>query len=127
MDQAKKRILVVDDSTTVRMLLCMNLRRMIAASITEAVHGVDALTKLQKDRYDLVVTDMNMPLMGGAELVKKIRTELEQDVPIVILTTMGEEGDRDQGLALGANEYCTKPVNWSDMRRKVLKHLFPQG
>jgi two-component system chemotaxis response regulator CheY len=119
-----KRILVVDDSQTVRMLLSMSLRRMITATVSEAIHGVDALEKLQKEHYDLVVTDMNMPLMGGAELVKRIRTELLQDIPIVILTTMGEDGDRDRGLALGANEYVTKPVNWNELRIKVSKHLF---
>lgn len=125
--QAGKRILVVDDSPTVRMLLCLSLRKMIAASVTEAIHGVDALEKLQKDHYDLVVTDMNMPLMGGAELVKRIRTELVQNIPIVILTTKGEDGDRDRGLSLGANEYVTKPVDWNDLRRKVSKHLSGQA
>ncbi len=125
--EAGKRILVVDDAVTVRMLLCMSLRKMVAASVTEAIHGEDAMEKLRKDHYDLVVTDMNMPRMGGAELVKKIRTELARDIPIVILTTMGEDGDRERGLSLGADEYVTKPVDWNDFRRKVAKHLYGQA
>ena len=65
-----KSILVVDDSPIMRMFLVMNMRRMLRVNITEAVNGQDALTKLMNGKFDLLLTDMNMPEMGGAELVR---------------------------------------------------------
>ena len=85
-----KSILVTDDSAIMRMFLVMNMRRMLRVNITEAVNGQDALTKLMQGKYDLLLTDMNMPEMGGAELVRAVRNGLNSDIPIVIITTKGE-------------------------------------
>jgi hypothetical protein len=65
-----KSILVVDDSSIMRMFVVMNRRRMLRVNITEAVNGRDALAKLTQSKFDLLLTDMNMPEMGGAELVR---------------------------------------------------------
>ena len=66
---------------------------------------------LQSGPYDLVITDINMPNINGLSLVKKIRGELDLKVPVIIITIMGKEADRDEGLSLGANSYLTKPFN----------------
>jgi len=118
-----KSILVTDDSAIMRMFLVMNLRRMLRVNITEAVNGQDALTKLTNGKYDLLLTDMNMPEMGGAELVRSVRTVLKSDMPIVIITTKGEVNDRDLGMSLGANSYLTKPVDVKELIKAVLKYL----
>jgi two-component system chemotaxis response regulator CheY len=118
-----KSILVVDDSMIMRTILVMNLKRLLGVKITEAVNGRDALTKLENGGFDLVLTDMNMPEMGGAELIGQIRTGLKSDIPIVIITTKGESKDRDLGISLGANGYVTKPVNMVELIRAVLKFL----
>ncbi len=118
-----KSILVVDDSAVMRMFLIMNLKRLLAVDITEAVNGRDALVKLERGKFDLLLTDMNMPEMNGAELVRWVRTGLKSEMPIVIITTKGESKDRDLGLSLGANGYLTKPVDAKELIRTVLRYL----
>ena len=118
-----KSILVADDSAIMRMFLVMNMRRMLRVNITEAVNGQDALAKLMNGKYDLLLTDMNMPEMGGAELVRAVRTGLNSDIPIVIITTKGEVKDRDLGMSLGANGYLTKPVDVKELIKTILTHL----
>jgi len=118
-----KSILLVDDSSIMRMFLIMNMRRMLRVNITEAVNGREALAKLVNGKFDLLLTDMNMPEMGGAELVRFVRNGLQSDMPIVIITTMGESKDRDLGMRLGANAYLTKPVDVKELIKTILKHL----
>jgi CheY-like chemotaxis protein len=120
---SEKSVLIVDDSTIMRMVLVMNLKRLLRVNITEAVNGLDALAKFANGAFDLVLTDMNMPEMDGAELIRQIRIGLKSDVPIVIITTKGESKDRDLGISLGANGYLTKPVNMKELVRAVLKFL----
>jgi two-component system chemotaxis response regulator CheY len=118
-----KSILVTDDSAIMRMFLVMNLKRMVKVNITEAVNGLDALVKLKSGKYDLLLTDMNMPEMDGAQLVRHVRLGLKSDMPIVIITTKGEARDRELGMSLGANGYLTKPVNPAELIKTVLKYL----
>jgi two-component system chemotaxis response regulator CheY len=118
-----KSILVVEDSPIMRMFLVMNMRRMMRVNITEAVNGKDAITKLTNGKFDLLLTDMNMPEMGGAELVRFVRNGLKSDIPIVIITTMGESHDRDLGMQLGANSYLTKPVDVTKLIKTILTCL----
>ena len=118
-----KAILVTDDSAIMRMFLVINLKRMLKVNITEAVNGLDALAKIKSNKFDLLLTDMNMPEMNGAELVRWVRTGLNSDMPIVVITTMGEIKDRERGIALGANGYLTKPVNQAELIKTVCKFL----
>jgi len=119
-----KSILIADDSTIMRMFIVMNLRRMVKfRTISEASNGIDALAKLKAGTYDLLLTDMNMPEMDGAQLVRHIRLGLKSDMPIVIITTRGEAKDRDLGMSLGANSYLTKPVRPAELIKTVLKYL----
>jgi two-component system chemotaxis response regulator CheY len=118
-----KSILVAEDSIIMRMYLVMNMRRMLRVNITEAENGRDALAKLMNGKFDLLLTDMNMPEMGGAELVRFVRNGLKSDMPIVIITTMGESKDRDLGMRLGANAYLTKPVDVKELIKTILNNL----
>jgi CheY-like chemotaxis protein len=118
-----KSILVTDDSVIMRMFLVLNLKRMLKVNITEAVNGLDALAKIKSSKFDLLLTDMNMPEMNGAELVRWVRTGLNSDMPIVVITTMGEVKDRERGMELGANGYLTKPVNQTELIKTVCKYL----
>jgi two-component system chemotaxis response regulator CheY len=122
-DLSDKSILVADDSAIMRMFLVMNLRRMLRVNIAEAVDGQDALAKLMNGKYDLLLTDMNMPEMGGAALIRAVRIGLKSDIPIVIITTKGEMKDRDLGMSLGANGYLTKPVDVKELIKTILTHL----
>jgi two-component system chemotaxis response regulator CheY len=103
--------LVVEDSPTMRQLIVFALRRLQTLKVTEADDGVDALKKLQVDKFDILITDINMPIMDGLKLVSLVRKdETHKDIPIVIITTEGAQEDRQRALALGANAYITKPI-----------------
>jgi two-component system chemotaxis response regulator CheY len=94
-----------------RQLLVFALARIKQLSVTEAEDGVDGLRKLAERRFDLIITDINMPIMDGLKLVSRIRSdETHKDVPIIIITTEGSAEDRQRAMALGANAYITKPI-----------------
>lgn len=114
------RFLVVDDSAAMRQLITFALRRMGNVEIIEAADGVDALKKLPTGRFDLVITDVNMPVMDGLKLVKLIKTNpTYKDVPVIIITTEGASEDREKGLALGATAYIAKPIQTSNLLERV--------
>ncbi len=120
----KKRILVVDDSQTMRLFIIFQLVKMLPnVEIVEAEDGQDALEKLGHFEVDLILTDMNMPKLSGAEVIRSVRKDLNKAIPIIVITTNGEQMDREQGLALGANGYLTKPINPREFRETVLKYL----
>ena len=105
------RILIVEDSPTMRQLLVFALKRLRHADITEAQDGMDGLRKVTSDEYDLALIDINMPVMDGLKLIRLIREEESlKEMPIVVITTEGAREDRERALALGANEYLTKPI-----------------
>jgi len=122
-EREKKRILLVDDSRTVRQLLSLVLKRYLFCEVTEASDGREAVQNLNNDSFDLLITDINMPNMNGLSLVRKVRGEMNLSVPIIIVTTMGKEQDRDAGLELGANSYVTKPINGPVLIREATQLL----
>ena len=123
MDNAK--FLVVEDSPTMRQLIAFSLKRFRNAQVIEAVDGVDALKILAgPEKIDLILTDINMPVMDGLKLVKRVRgDEVHKGIPIVIITTEGAEEDRQRALALGANAYITKPIQAPQVIAKVKELL----
>jgi two-component system chemotaxis response regulator CheY len=124
MDNAK--FLVVEDSPTMRQLIAFSLKRFHNARVIEAVDGVDALKILAgPEKIDLILTDINMPVMDGLKLVSLVRQNAElRDIPIIIITTEGAEEDRERGLALGANAYICKPIQSSHLI-KTISDLLP--
>ena len=103
--------LVVEDSPTMRQLIVFALSRIRGLTVIEADDGVDALKKLAGGHFDIILTDINMPVMDGLKLVKRVRgDEGLKQIPIVIITTEGAEEDRQRALALGANAYITRPI-----------------
>ena len=116
--------LVVEDSPTMRQLICFALHRIKGLTVVEANDGVDALKKLAADKLDIIVTDINMPIMDGLKLVRRVRSdEALKSIPIVIITTEGAEEDRQRALALGANAYITKPIQAPQVIAKVKELL----
>ena len=109
---ASKKILVVEDSPTMRQLISFTLKRLPDVEILEANDGVDGLKKISGGKFDLILTDINMPIMDGIKLVSLIRQDANnKEVPIVVITTEGGQEDRDRAMSLGANSYITKPIN----------------
>jgi two-component system chemotaxis response regulator CheY len=103
-----------------RQLLVLALSRVKSLQVTEADDGVDGLRKLATGKFDIILTDINMPIMDGLKLVKRVRSDpTHKDVPIVIVTTEGSEEDKERALQLGANAYITKPIQAPQVIAKV--------
>jgi two-component system chemotaxis response regulator CheY len=116
--------LVVEDSPTMRQLITFALKRIPGCRIVEANDGIDALKKLSTQKFDVILTDINMPIMDGLKLVSMVRNDpVHKAIPIVIITTEGADEDRKRGLALGANAYIAKPIQTVDLLNVVNKIL----
>ena len=103
--------LVVDDSSAMRKQLCYALQRVVGMDTVEASDGADAWRKLGSAAFDIVLTDINMPLLDGLKLVALVRAGgTHQRVPLVVITTEGAEVDRKRAMSLGASAYLVKPV-----------------
>src|SRR5574341_839223 len=120
-----KKVIVIDDSALIHQMYKMVLMR-YKCEIIAAQNGQDGLEKLAKNPdADLILLDINMPLMNGLEFIKKVREIGKYDhVPIVIVSTEGKEEDTMRGLALGAKGYVKKPFQPSDMHALIEK-LYP--
>ena len=118
-----KSFLVVDDSATMRQLILMTLKKMGCTSVADAPNGRAGLEKLSAQMVDIVLTDIDMPEMNGLEFIEQARTRYAE-LPIVILSTHGDDATRDKGLMLGANDYLTKPLSGAKLT-DVLERLFP--
>ena len=103
--------LVVDDSPSMRKQLCYALARLDGVDTSEAGDGAEAWRKLASASLDVVLTDINMPVLDGLKLVSLIRQGgPHQRIPVVVITTEGAEADRRRAMALGASAYLIKPV-----------------
>ncbi|MDD2335420.1 MAG: response regulator [Geobacteraceae bacterium] len=119
------KVLIIEDSPTMRQLIAFALKRLPGVRIVEAHDGVDGLKKLSSDKFDLILTDINMPVMDGLKLVSLVRNDANyRTTPIVVITTEGAQEDRDRALSLGANDYITKPIQANrilELARTLLK------
>jgi two-component system chemotaxis response regulator CheY len=116
--------LVVEDSPMMRQLLVVALSRIKNLTVTEADDGVDGLRKLATGRFDIILTDINMPIMDGLKLVKRVRSDpTHKDTPIIVITTEGSDEDRQRALHLGANAYITKPIQAPQVIARVKELL----
>jgi two-component system chemotaxis response regulator CheY len=113
------RILIVEDSPTMRAMLVSAFEDLEGpVKIDEAESGFEALRRIPRETYDLIVTDINMPDINGLELVAFVKgNEVYRAIPLIIVSTEGSERDRDKGLSLGAEAYLVKPFDPDDLRR----------
>lgn len=115
-----KHILIVDDSKTVRNLVAFIMKKE-GFKVTTAEDGLDGLEKLYSaSEVDLIVSDVNMPRMDGLTFIKTVREqEAYRDIPIVVLSTEGQDKDIQTGLTVGANLYMVKPAQPEKLVRNV--------
>jgi two-component system chemotaxis response regulator CheY len=120
-----KKILIVDDSPTMTMSVKSSLQ-MNGFEVKTAADGVQALTLLKGGlKPDLIITDINMPNMGGLELIKNVKALPGfRFVPILTLTTESDASKRDEGKRLGATGWLVKPISGGDLL-KVIKQVLP--
>jgi two-component system chemotaxis response regulator CheY len=104
-----KKVLIVDDSSSVRTVARMALREK-GYEVVEASNGQEALVKLDSERCHLVISDVNMPLMDGITLLKEIKRHPNYKfTPVIMLTTEAGEDKKQEGRAAGAKAWITKP------------------
>lgn len=104
-------ILVVDDSITCR-LYYREVLQAAGFAVTEAINGLDGLEQMLGDRFDLVLLDINMPLMGGLAFIAELRRDpSSRATPVIVISTEVANADRDRMYAAGANSYFVKPID----------------
>ncbi len=115
------KLLVVDDSSTMRRIIKNTLARLNYTDVLEAEHGAEAWQIMQKhDDIDVLITDWNMPEMNGLELVKKVRAESKyEDMPIIMVTTEGGKAEVITALKAGVNNYIVKPFTPQVLKEKL--------
>jgi two-component system chemotaxis response regulator CheY len=119
------RFLVVDDSAAMRTFVRSVLVYFEAdVEVVEAASGFDALRLLPRSRYDLVITDINMPDINGLELIRFVRqSEHHKNTALVIISTQSSDRDRERGMKLGANTFLSKPFTPEALREAVAQSL----
>ncbi len=121
------KVLVVDDSPTMRQFIVFALQRLPGLRIDEAGDGVAALKQLSAEKYDLLLTDIHMPMMDGLKLVGLIRNDaIYEELPIIVITTEGSEVTRKRAINIGVDEYITKPLQTTHLIEVVRRLLDPE-
>lgn len=119
-----KRILIAEDSPTMRSLMATTIESCGNYDIVEAANGFEALRLLPRIKADLIITDINMPDINGLELISYVRNSPHyREIPLFIVSTEGGGGDVEKGLALGANEYLVKPFEPALLQKLIRQYL----
>jgi two-component system chemotaxis response regulator CheY len=120
------RILIVDDSSVMRKIVGRSLRQagLDVVQILEASNGSEALSLARENSLDLILSDINMPLMDGLEFVRQLRSiEAAQHIPVIMVTTEAGEAHVVQALSLGASGYIRKPFTPEQIKERVMPLL----
>ncbi len=105
-------ILIVDDSKVMREMIIACLRPLPGAAFTHAASGLEAIEKLSLAKFDLAVLDLNMPDIGGLEVLEFVRGQDKlRGLPILVVTTRGDESSQTRATTAGANRFMTKPFD----------------
>ena len=117
-----KKILVVDDSSLMRSFAKGSLKQLKLNNVDEAENGEEALLKLKKKRYDLILSDLHMPNMNGLELLRAVRSDSNlKDIPFIMMTLHGKKDMLLEAVKEGLNDYLMKPVTASTLGNKLKK------
>jgi two-component system, chemotaxis family, chemotaxis protein CheY len=104
------KILIVDDSPTIRKMVRASLKDVVTTEFVEAATGLEAIEQLAVSRIQLIVLDLNMPDMHGIDVLKFVRRNAQyRTIPIIVLTTRGDEASKLTAAQAGATTYMTKP------------------
>ena len=117
-NDSRRTVLVVDDEPTITEVVSRYLVR-AGYSATIAADGAQALEAASRRRPDLVVLDLMLPRVGGLEVMRRLREQDHDRVPIILLTAKGEESDRIIGLRLGADDYVVKPFSPAELVARI--------
>jgi len=119
-----RKVLIVEDSSAMRGLIASIVDQIEGCEVVEVSSGFEALRKLPRETFSLIITDINMPDINGLELLSFVRKNPAYvQTPVLIVSTESSQRDRAKGLALGANGYLTKPFAPDDLLAAVRKLL----
>jgi two-component system, chemotaxis family, chemotaxis protein CheY len=122
-----KRLLIVDDSKLMRDMVAACLRPLGAVVFEFAGTGLEAIERLALAAFDVMVLDLNMPDVGGVEVVEFVRSQHRlRDLPILIVTTRGDDESRAQVLGAGASSFLAKPFAPAEILEEVRRLLAPE-
>jgi len=115
------RVLVADDSSTMRKIIIRSLQAVGVPTAVEAADGNEAVSLFSPGQCDMVLTDWNMPGKTGIEVVQAIRAQ-DPKVPIIMVTTEAEKARVMQAIQAGVSDYLVKPFTADTLREKLVKH-----
>lgn len=115
------RVLVADDSSTMRKIILRSLQAVGVNDAVEAADGNEAVSLFQPGAFNMVLTDWNMPGKTGLEVIEEIRAK-DANVPIIMITTEAEKGRVMQAIQAGVSDYLVKPFTADTLRKKLEKH-----
>ncbi|CAM4442940.1 response regulator [Corallococcus exiguus] len=122
----KFKVLIVEDSKVSREHIAATVEAVDGVEAVTTASGFEALKLLPRQRFDLIITDINMPDINGLELINFVKKNPNyRDVPLIIVTTEGREQDRSRGMALGAAGYLVKPFQPADLEALLRRFLKP--
>jgi two-component system chemotaxis response regulator CheY len=114
------KILIVDDSITIRRIISTALKTVGYSETVEAANGKEALAKLENGNVDFIITDWNMPEMNGLDFIKEVRSKpMYSSLPILMVTTRGTEHDVIEALQAKVNSYIVKPFTPQELKEKI--------
>jgi DNA-binding NtrC family response regulator len=119
------QILIVDDNPHMTSLLAETLEFLDYKGIS-AKDGEEALRKLKEDSFDMVITDLRMPRMGGMDLLRTIKDKFP-DLPVVVITGFGTDSSKDDALSAHADGFLSKPFKVDEIKKLLQNHLGYQG
>ncbi|MGD0295760.1 MAG: response regulator [Bryobacteraceae bacterium] len=118
-----KTILIVDDSTSIRQIVSFTLKQ-AGFQVLEGSNGQEGLTQLSAQRVDLIVTDLNMPVMDGITFVKQVRSRpATKGIPVLMLTTESQDSKKQEGKAAGATGWLVKPFHPEKLLQTIARVL----
>jgi two-component system, chemotaxis family, chemotaxis protein CheY len=118
------KVLIVEDSKASREFIAATVESIPGLEAVQTASGFEALKILPRHRFELIITDINMPDINGLELINFVKKNPNyRDVPLFVITTEGREQDRERGLALGAAEYLVKPFSPESLEALVRRYL----
>ncbi len=121
---SSRQILIAEDSAITRAFLVSVLEEIESFNIIEVSSGFEALKQLPRQKFHMIITDINMPDINGLELINFVKSNSQYAaIPLIVVTTEGSERDREKGMALGADEYLVKPIDPDLLMEVVRKYL----
>jgi len=118
-----KKILIVEDDRALSQILQIALKSK-GYDIDIAFDGLEAIKKLNKNSYNLIILDINLPKLSGFEVAKFVKeNEKTRDIPIIMLTALGQDENIKRGYEFGCEDYITKPFNLEYLCLKIQKYL----